>query len=94
MLGVNEQLGPAQFAKVFIRNQKIAVIEAGKPARQVMHEYFVAMDMLKKHVFKRVELRGSGNLFNQLTLTLDKLLVSADRSINPDRVKCSINLNV
>ena len=94
VLGVNDQLGPAQFAKVFIRHQKIAVIEPGKPARQVMHEYFVAMDMLKKHVFKRVELRGSGNLFNQLTLTLDKLLVGAYRSINPDRDKCSINLNV
>ena len=94
VLGVNEQLGPAQFAKVFIRNQKIAVIEPGKPARQVMHEYFVAMDMLKKHVFKRVELRGSGNLFNQLTLTLDRLLVGAYGAINPDGVKCSINLNV
>ncbi len=94
VMGVNDQLGPAQFAKVFVRDQKIALIEPGKPARQVIHEYFVAMDMLKKHVFKRVELRGSGNLFNQLTLTLDKLLVGAYGAINPDDVKCSINLNV
>lgn len=94
VLGVNEQLGPEQFAKVFVRNQKIALIQPGEPPRQVMHEFFVGMDMLKKHVFKRVELRGSGNLFNQLTLTLDRLLIGAYGSLNPDGAKCSINLNV
>ena len=94
VLGVNEQLGSAQFAKVFIRHQKIAAIKPGQAPQQVMHEYFVAMDMLKKHVFKRVELRGSGNLFNQLTLILDRLLVGAYDAINPDDAKCSINLNV
>ena len=94
VLGVNEQLGSAQFAKVFIRHQKIAAIKPGQAPQQVMHEYFVAMDMLKKQVFKRVELRGSGNLFNQLTLILDRLLVGAYDAINPDDAKCSINLNV
>ncbi|MBT6094823.1 MAG: EAL domain-containing protein [Rhodospirillaceae bacterium] len=94
VVGVNEQLGPEQFAKVFIRHQKIAAIKPGQAPQQVMHEYFVGMDMLKKHVFKKVELRGSGNLFNQLTLTLDKLLVEAYDAVNPSGAKCSINLNV
>lgn len=94
VLGVYEQLGPAQFAKIFIRHQKLAIIQSGMPPREVMHEYFVGMDMLKKHVFKRVELRGSGNLFNQLTLTLDRLLVGAYTAVNPNGAKCSINLNV
>jgi len=94
VLGVNRQLGPEQFAKVFIRSQKIAAIKPGQEPQQVMHEYFVGMDMLKKHVFKKVELRGSGNLFNQLTLTLDRLLIEAYDAINPSGAKCSINLNV
>jgi len=45
-------------------------------------------------VFLDVELRGSGNLFNQLTITLDRLLLDAFGDANPARAKCSINLNV
>ncbi|MDA0998414.1 MAG: hypothetical protein O2944_09440 [Proteobacteria bacterium] len=91
---VNQQIGNAAFAKVFIRHQKIASIQPGMPADDVMHEYFVGMDALKKHVFMDVELRGSGNLFNQLTITLDRLLLDAFGNANPERAKCSINLNV
>ncbi len=94
VVAVNEQIGTAAFAKVFIRHQKIAMIQPGLPPDDVMHEYFVGMDALKKHVFKDVELRGSGNLFNQLTITLDRLLLDAFGDANPQRAKCSINLNV
>lgn len=91
---VSEQLGAEQFSKVFIRDQKVAVIQPGQAAQPVMHEYFIGMDMLKKHVFKQVELRGSGNLFNQLTITLDQLVLNAYGELNPGGTKCSINLNV
>lgn len=91
---VNQQIGNAAFAKVFIRQQNIAEIEPGLPPSDIMHEYFVGMDALKKHVFSDVELRGSGNLFNQLTITLDRLLLDAFGDANPARAKCSINLNV
>jgi len=91
---VNEQIGNAAFAKVFIRHQKIAEIHPGGPPVDLMHEYFVGMDALKKHVFLDVELRGSGNLFNQLTITLDWLLLDAFGDANPACAKCSINLNV
>lgn len=94
VVAVNQQIGNAAFAKVFIRHQKIASIHPGMPPDDVMHEYFVGMDALKKHVFKDVELRGSGNLFNQLTITLDRLLLEAFGNANPQRAKCSINLNV
>lgn len=91
---VNQQIGAAAFAKVFIRHQKIAEIDPGGPPVDLMHEYFVGMDALKKHVFLDVELRGSGNLFNQLTITLDRLLLDAFGDANPARARCSINLNV
>ena len=91
---VNKEIGNTVFAKVFIREQKIAEILPGGPPQDVMHEYFVGMDALKKHVFMDVELRGSGNLFNQLTITLDRLLLDAFGEANPGRARCSINLNV
>ena len=74
---VNQQIGPESFAKVFIRHQVMAEIDPGGPPKDIMHEYFVGMDALKSHVFLDVELRGSGNIFNQLTITLDRLLLDA-----------------
>jgi len=91
---VNQQIGTASFAKVFVRNQKMVEILPGGPPRNFMQEYFVGMDALKSHVFLDVELRGSGNIFNQLTITLDRLLLDAFGDANPERVACSINLNV
>lgn len=91
---VNQQIGTESFAKVFIRHQKMVEILPGGPPRDVMREYFVGMDALKSHVFLDVELRGSGNIFNQLTITLDRLLLDAFADANPERVACSINLNV
>ena len=52
------------------------------------------MGALKKHVFPNVELRGTGNLFNQLTITLDRVLIQAFDDINPGRKPCSVNMNV
>lgn len=91
---VNQQIGTQSFAKVFVRHQKMVEILPGGPPRDVMREYFVGMDALKSHVFLDVELRGSGNIFNQLTITLDRLLLDAFGDANPDRSACSINLNV
>lgn len=91
---VNQQIGTAAFAKVFVRHQKMVEILPGGPPKNYMREYFVGMDALKSHVFLDVELRGSGNIFNQMTITLDRLLLDAFADANPDRVACSINLNV
>lgn len=91
---VAKQLGTQKFAQVFIQHQKIAIIQPGQTPMEIMHEYFVAMSALKKHVFTQVELRGAGNLFNQLTITLDILLMDAFSDLNPGRSKCSVNMNV
>jgi len=91
---VNQQIGNASFAKVFVRHQEMVEILPGGPPKVFMREYFVGMDALKTHVFLDVELRGSGNIFNQMTITLDRLLLDAFADANPDRFACSINLNV
>lgn len=94
VIEVTEGIGAASFAKVFIRAQTITEILPGAPPIEIMQEYFVAMDALKSHVFSDVELRGSGNLFNQLTITLDRLMLDSYQAANPSQSQCSINLNV
>jgi hypothetical protein len=94
VLEVHRKVGPEQFKKIFVQQQAMADIKPGQPPKELMREYFIRMDALKKHVFPNVEMRGSGNVFNQLTITLDRVLVGAFDQVNPGRGACSINLNV
>ncbi len=91
---VNRKMGAAQFRDTFVQHQCMVDIKPGKEPEEVMKEYFISMGALKKHVFPNVELRATGNLFNQLTITLDRVLISSFDQINPQRQACSINLNV
>ncbi|MDA0304856.1 MAG: hypothetical protein O3B76_01000 [Proteobacteria bacterium] len=94
VLEVNRKVGPAKFKEIFVQHQSMVGIKPGGTPKEVMKEYFISMGALKKHVFPSVEMRGVGNLFNQLTITLDRVLVNAFDDINPGRSACSINLNV
>jgi hypothetical protein len=94
VLEVNRKVGAQKFKEIFIQNQRMADIKPGKEPEELMKEYFIAMEALKKHVFPNVELRASGNLFNQLTVTLDRVLIKAFDDINPGRKACSVNINV
>lgn len=94
VLEVHRKVGDEKFKQIFVQSQRIADIKPGQKPEELMKEYFIRMDALKKHVFPNVELRGMGNLFNQLTITLDRVLIGAFNEINPKRHPCSINLNV
>ncbi|MGB0681765.1 MAG: EAL domain-containing protein [Magnetovibrionaceae bacterium] len=91
---VNKQIGPEAFNKAFVRGQEVAVIRPPLPIYSVMTEYFVSMEMLKNHLFADVELRGMGNRFAQLTITLDRALLGGFNNLNPQGVPCSVNVNV
>ena len=88
------RIGPRAFGRAFVRAQRVALIEPGKTPVVTGREYFVSMDALKKAVFPDVELRGAGHRFNQLTATLDRLLLEAYNDINPRENPASVNLNV
>ena len=94
VLEVNRKVGKQKFKEIFVQNQRIVDIKPGKEPEELMKEYFISMEALKKHVFPNVELRGTSNLFNQLTITLDRVLINAFDDINPGRQACSINMNV
>lgn len=91
---VHKQLGPMAFARAFVRSQRIVRLKEGRAPAVIGREFFVSMDSLKQHVFPDVEMRGSGTRFNQLTVTLDRLLLDAWDEVNPDGLPGSINLNV
>jgi EAL domain-containing protein (putative c-di-GMP-specific phosphodiesterase class I) len=50
--------------------------------------------MIDFYALKGVEMRGSGNLFNQLTILLDQVVLTSFRQSNPDGGPCSLNMNV
>lgn len=91
---VLKHIGPDAFAKLFITRQPIIVLKEGDKINVAMYEYYVKMDNLRKHAFPDVELRGSGNLFNQLTVELDGILMNIFDDIVPKGTNASINLNV
>lgn len=94
VIKVKDHVGPDDFAKLFLSNQPITIIRPGQPVTKVMNEYFIAMDALRKHAFPDVELRGAGNLFAQLTITLDTILLGIFNTAVPTDTRATINLNV
>jgi len=89
-----EKFGTDKFVKAFVRSQDVMLNIAGKPPESVMTEYFISMDLLRKPLFVDVEMRGSGRLFNEFTLVLDQILLSAFNHMHTTEARCSINLNV
>lgn len=88
------KLGPKEFGRRYIRSQTAAMIAPGQKARPVMTEYFVGIGALKQNVLRGVDIRGTGNVFNQLTLTFDQALLYCIGAVTSDRSKTSLNLNV
>lgn len=91
---VSRELGSRDFARAFIRSQQLAEIVSGQKPTHVMREFFASMDLLRRHALRGVEMRGSGNLFNQLTILLDQVVLMSFRQSNPDGARCSLNMNV
>ncbi len=91
---VSQQLGARDFARAFIRFQELAEIVPGQNPVHVMRELYASMDLLRRHALQGVEMRGSGNLFNQLTILLDQIVLASFQQSNPDAVRCSLNMNV
>jgi hypothetical protein len=88
------KLGPREFGKRYIRSQTAAMIRPGKPATPTMTEYFVGVGLLKQSILRGVDIRGTGNVFNQLTLTFDQALLYCIGAVTGDRSKTSLNMNV
>lgn len=88
------KLGPREFGRRYIRSQTAAIVAPGQAVRPVMTEYYVGVDLLRENLLRGVDIRGGGNVFNQLTLTFDQALLYCIGAVAQDRSKSSLNMNV
>ncbi len=91
--GYHATFGGQTFADRFIEWQPIAHYASGKWS-PIFYEHYVGMGRLCKGPLEGVDLRGGGNLFNQLTLLLDRIFLDAFKHIASPRRRSSININV
>ena len=89
-----KQLGPQNFLKAFMRSQRVVERPADQPAAPVMREYFISLELLRSALFPESNLRRSGKLFGDLTLTLDQVMMRSLRYLPDLASPFSINLNV
>ncbi|HLN22737.1 MAG TPA: hypothetical protein VK558_02000 [Patescibacteria group bacterium] len=96
MLGkLEEHLARADLANM-MRRQAVCAIVGGSPPQPVFHELFISIADLRETLLPNVNLASSPWLFQQLTETLDRRVLSLlnkhdDRTVAGD---VSINLNV
>jgi len=92
---VEANLGQADLANI-MRRQAICAMVGKAPPQPVFHELFIAIAELRQTLFPSVNVNSSPWLFQQLTETLDRRVLSMlnkhdDRTLEGD---ISINLNV
>ena len=90
----HRQLGDSRFADLFVRSQQIALNDPNRGLSPVMTEFFISMSAIRQHLLVGVDMRHNKNVFNQLTVTLDRILLKCiDRVRRPDQ-RCSLNINI
>jgi hypothetical protein len=90
----HRQLGDARFADLFVRSQQIAINDPNRGLSAVMTEFFISMSAIRQHLLVGVDMRHNRNVFTQLTVTLDRILLKCiDRVRRPDQ-RCSLNINI
>jgi len=89
-----KQLGPEKFLRAFVRSQRVIQKQAGQAVTPVMREYFVSLELLRKALFPDANLRRSGQLFGDLTLTLDQAMMRSIGHLPDLNAPFSINFNV
>jgi hypothetical protein len=88
------QMGDARFTDLFVRSQQIALNDPARPLTPVMTEFFISMSAIRQHLLVGVDMRHNKNVFTQLTVTLDRILLKCiDRARKPDQ-RCSLNINI
>src|ERR1700742_2747071 len=90
----HRQLGDARFADLFVRSQQIALNDPSRGLQPVMTEFFISMSAIRQHLLVGVDMRHNKNVFNQMTVTLDRILLKCiDRVRRPEQ-RCSLNINI
>ena len=88
------EVGAEKFEKSFVQSQTIVERKPGSSFKPVMKEYYISLDKLRKPLFSDVDLRLSGQMFNDLSLSLDQCML---RCLGKNTIldePFSLNLNI
>ncbi len=88
-----KQLGPEKFLKAFMRQQAVTRLTPGK-ALPILTEYYFSLDALRQALYREVDMRGSSNMFGELTLALDQAILRSVKYLPNVSTPFSLNLNV
>ena len=80
-----KHMGPEKFEQSFVKSQRIVKRTPDNTFVPVLRECFVNLDKLRKEIFAEVDLRTSGQMFNDLTLSLDQCHTPISRQEQKDR---------
>jgi hypothetical protein len=89
-----QKFGTEKFVKAFVRSQDAVIKTADGNLQQMMTEYYISMDLIRKPLFVDVEMRGSGRVFHEFTLVLDQIMLQSFNKMPTSDGRCSMNLNV
>ncbi len=87
------KFGSDKFVKAFVKSQDVVLRDAGGYSSKISEFYF-SIDLIRKPLFVDVDMRGSGRLFNEFTLTLDQIMLGSVGLLPECPGPWSLNLNV
>lgn len=86
--------GPAAFLREFGRIQAISRIDPDRPPRAVGREIYMSMADLQGQLLAGVNLGASRNMFRELTMRLDQIVLQSLGESKLVQGQVSVNLNV
>ncbi len=93
VMAAYEKFGTDKFVKAFVRHQDTVIRENARLDARLT-EFYISMDLIRRPLFVDVEMRGSGRLFSEFTLTLDQIMLRSFNHLPGTSGKCTLNLNV
>jgi hypothetical protein len=87
------KFGSERFVKTFAKTQEVVVKDAAG-LTPLMREAYFSIDLIRKPLMVDVDLRGSGRLFNEFTMTLDLIMLGSHKLLPETTGPWSLNLNV
>lgn len=87
------RFGSDKFIKAFVKSQDVVLRDADKLSPR-MAEYYFSIELIRKPLFVDVDMRGSGRLFNEFTMSLDQIMLGSAKLLPESPGPWSLNLNV
>ena len=90
----SRRMGTAELARRIVRRQNAYMVQSRSTFVPAFTEFYCCTEAIRREVIGDVDFRQDKQLFNLLTLSFDRLILRSFEKLNPERDRCSLNLNV